>query len=332
MDTTFLLTVLFLLASSFLGIILKGRSRDRCLKDFHGFPVCVSLLDGKEIWGRLRVANSGLEMCYERPHSEAGYSKSSTLLFNGEFDQIWQIGRPAGELDAKDEEERSLHLERMVHPSALRGIGRRFRNLVSSLRDAVLQIVGMTVQQAKKMGSDSKVLATQDKYITKMGQEALTSSLYEYDVLLERLIGKQVVVERFKEGRKLEWVGVLANYTATFLEVLDCKLAEEHVIQRGSPLIYRFRRFLEIVETEDVFSLKRLGGPEVEPKAWLRNGEERPAPQCSEIGEKRGLDVGEAVALPDWLEGGAIKLSLRRRMDLVLPRASAVVRHAAEQG
>jgi len=333
MDNPFLLTLFFLLTTSLLGIILKGRSTDRCLRDLRGFPVCVALVDRKEIWGRLRVANSGLELSYERPHPEDGYNETSALLFGNEFDKIWHVARHAGELDEMDEQDRTVYLEKMSHPSVARRLGRRLRNLVSSLKDAVLQIVGMTVQQAKKIGPGSTVLTTQDKYITQMGHQMVSSTLYEYDVLLEGLLGKRVVVERTREGQRQEIVGVLANYTSSFLEILDCGLIEEFVLREGSPLLHRFRRFLVVSADRKGFYLRRLGGPEVEVKSWIQEGEEHPVvnPEEMEASADGGyrLDVGDRFEIPGWSEGVRIKLRLKRRTDLVMPRASAIVRHAA---
>ena len=47
---------------------IKGRVRDKCLKEFSGYPVTVEC-SGKCIWGVLRVENTGLEILYEKPES-----------------------------------------------------------------------------------------------------------------------------------------------------------------------------------------------------------------------------------------------------------------------
>ena len=69
------------------------------------------------------------------------------------------------------------------------------------------------------------MLTTQDKYVSQMKQELMDSAGTSFEPLLERYIGNKVVLEMIKGEKILEYCGVLKEYTADFVEIMDVNYA-----------------------------------------------------------------------------------------------------------
>ena len=83
----------------------------------------------------------------------------------------------------------------------------------------------LLISQAKKATPAGKVLTSQDKYVSQMKQELMTSAGTSFEPLLERYIGNNVVLEMIKGEKILEYCGVLKEYTADFVEIMDVDYA-----------------------------------------------------------------------------------------------------------
>jgi hypothetical protein len=81
------------------------------------------------------------------------------------------------------------------------------------------------------------VLTSQDKYVSKMKEQAFNSVATSYEPLLERHIGKKVVLEILKGDKILELVGVLKDYTSTFIEVIDSNYTQADNSSRKADLV-----------------------------------------------------------------------------------------------
>ena len=62
------LTIIGILLLSGIIAFIRGRVRDRCLKNFRRDPVIIEQVGGKCIHGKLEVECTGLELIYENPH------------------------------------------------------------------------------------------------------------------------------------------------------------------------------------------------------------------------------------------------------------------------
>jgi hypothetical protein len=58
-----------------------------------------------------------------------------------------------------------------------------------------------------------------------MKQELMTSAGTSFEPLLERYIGHKVVLEMIKGDKIFEYCGVLKEYTAEFIEIMDVNYA-----------------------------------------------------------------------------------------------------------
>jgi hypothetical protein len=88
-----------------------------------------------------------------------------------------------------------------------------------------VEIINLLISQAKKATPAGKVLSTQDKYVNQMKQELVGSVGTSFEPLLERYIGHKVVLEMIKGDKVLEYCGVLKDYTAEFIEIMDVNYA-----------------------------------------------------------------------------------------------------------
>jgi hypothetical protein len=130
-----------------------------------------------------------------------------------------------GALSDRHKTEREKELKRTYHPGLWRRLKRKILNVFRTVRDSVVEIVNLLISQAKKATPAGKVLTTQDKYVSQMKQELVGSAGASFEPLLERYIGHKVVLEMIKAGKILEYCGVLKEYTAEFVEIMDVDYA-----------------------------------------------------------------------------------------------------------
>jgi len=61
MLNAFALTFIFIVVVTLVVAFIRGRSKDRCLKDFSGNIITLEKTTGKLIWGQLKIENTGAE-------------------------------------------------------------------------------------------------------------------------------------------------------------------------------------------------------------------------------------------------------------------------------
>jgi len=218
----FAITILFIVLSTLVAAFVRRRRRDKCLRDFAGDTVTLEDSDGKTIWGLLNVENTGLEFVYAEKHRDAdGHDETSYILYKHEYPKISLLVRYHDQLSEKGKAERAKELARTYHPGPLRRLKRRAVNVFKTVRDSVMEVVNILVSRAKTAAPAAGVLKSQDKYVSQMKQELMSSVGTSYEPLLEKYIGRKVVVEMVKADKLFEYCGVLKEYTADFIEIMD---------------------------------------------------------------------------------------------------------------
>ncbi|MFC1677406.1 hypothetical protein ACFL3G_10150 [Planctomycetota bacterium] len=218
----FATTIIFIVLATFVGAFVARTKRDRCLKDFANYLVTLKYTPEKIIWGKLRVENTGLELVYENPHKDdQGHDETSFILYKQEYSNIQALIRFHDQLSGSDRTRRDSDLERTYHPKFFKKLGRRVRNVFKTVRDSIMEAVNVLISHAKKTTPSGAMLTSQDKYVSQMKQELISSVTTAYEPLLERHIGRKVVIEQVKDGKTIELVGVLKDYTSEFIEVMD---------------------------------------------------------------------------------------------------------------
>jgi len=125
------------------------------------------------------------------------------------------------ELSERNKKEREKELKKTYHPTLLRRLKRKVKNVFKTIRDSVMEIVNLLMSQAKKATPAGAVLTSQDKYVSQMKQELVGSVGASFEPLLERYIGHKVVLDLIKGDKLFEYCGVLKEYTAEFVEIMD---------------------------------------------------------------------------------------------------------------
>ncbi|UCC97421.1 MAG: hypothetical protein JSW66_16450 [Phycisphaerales bacterium] len=227
-DTATAITILFIIFSAGVAAFVRKRSRDKCLMDFEQNMVTLEDVSGKTIWGTLRVENTGLEFVYSEKHrDEEGHEEASFILYKYEYLNIQAAIRFHDDLSEDNKKRREEELKRTYHPGPWRRSKRRTLNVFRTIRDSIVEIVNLLISQAKKATPAGRMLGAQDKYVTQMKQELMGSVGTSFEPLLERYIGHKVVLEMIKGEKIFEYCGVLKEYTAEFIEIMDVNYAVE---------------------------------------------------------------------------------------------------------
>jgi len=225
-DSATAITILFIIFAAGIGAFVRKRSRDKCLRDFEHNMVTLEQTSGKRIWGKLRVENTGLEFVYPEKHKdEEGHDETSYILYKYEYPDIAAVIRFHDELSEQNKRAREKELKRTYHPGPWRRFKRRILNVFRTVRDSIVEIINLLISQAKKATPAGKVLTSQDKYVSQMKQELMASAGTSFEPLLERYIGHKVVLELAKGDKIFEYCGVLKEYTAEFIEIIDVNYA-----------------------------------------------------------------------------------------------------------
>jgi len=218
----FTITFLFILAAAIVAVFVRGRKRDKCLRDLSGDPVMLVLTDGRHVRGRLTVESTGLELYHETPQANAeGHIERSMIVYKNEFGLIHLLWRFCDELDPAESRRRQRQLRRTHHPGLLRRTGRRMMNVLRTLRDSLMEVLNLVLARAQRTAHLGRVLSGQEKYVTQIQGQIVESVTTSYEPLLERHIGRSVLVEVQGDPGPVEYVGILKEYTADFVELLD---------------------------------------------------------------------------------------------------------------
>jgi len=222
MPDTFAITIIFIVLATVIAAFIRRRRKDKCLKDFSNYMVTLEKTDAKAIWGKLSVENTGLELIYPERHiDEDGHDETSYILYKYEYPNIAALIRYHDELSESGKKKREKELKRTYHPGMLQRLKRKIQNIFKTVRDSVMEVVNILISQAKRATPAGAVLTSQDKYISQVKQELMDSVGTSYEPLLERYIGNRVVLELIKGDKIFEYCGVLKDYTAEFVEIMD---------------------------------------------------------------------------------------------------------------
>ena len=221
-DSATAITILFIIFAAGVAAFVRKRSRDKCLRDFEQNMVTLEDTSGKTIWGKLRAENTGLEFVYpEKNKDEQGHDEVSYILYKYEYPKIGAVIRFHDELNENNKKAREKELKKTYHPGPWRRLKRKMLNVLRTVRDSVVEVVNLLISQAKKATPTGKMLTSQDKYVSQMKQELMGSVGTSFEPLLERYIGNKVVLEMIKGDKIFEYCGVLKEYTAEFIEIMD---------------------------------------------------------------------------------------------------------------
>ncbi len=222
MLNTFTITLIFIILSTVVVAFIRKSSRDKCLKDFSHDLVTLEETTGKIIRGKLRVEHTGLEFTYPAKQKDKnGHDETSCILYKYEYSNIQTLIRYHDELSERCKKEREKELKRTYHPKVLRRLRRRIQNVFKTVRDLAMEIVNLFISQAKRATPAGSILTSQKKYVSQVKEELMGSIGTSFEPLLERYIGNKVVLELIKGDKIFKYPGILKDYTAEFIEIMD---------------------------------------------------------------------------------------------------------------
>lgn len=229
MDKVLFFSILLVFAGALVGSVMQHRRLDRVLKDLSGFHV-TARVQGKRIWGKFNLFSNAIEFIFSRPYTNRrGNLLTSFIVFSEQMDDIDTIFRFHDELTPKNQQRRLKEIEQIKHPSLFRRIKRSVRNFMVAFREAIDESIGLLMSRVQKKAS-STFLKGQDNYLKKIRSNTLGMvSTAAYDPVLEHYINHRVVYETGKEdGKRIEYSGVLKEYSTGWVSILDCYLNTEN--------------------------------------------------------------------------------------------------------
>lgn len=323
-DWSFLLTLAIIVTATLIGSYLRSTAKDRCLKDFDGFHVTVEKKNGRVVWGEMSLTATGFELIYRSDFQDDRHVETSYLLYKTEYPDIQAIYRFAANLDEEKRRRRAESLQRAFHPSVPRRWWRSFRNFLNTARDSLSDGLGLLIGRVRQPVAQL-ITDTSENYLKGLGKNIIGYAGTSYDPLLERYVGSRVVVEVVEGAEVHEHVGVLKEYSADFLELLDVYYPmpqEVHLRDQAR------RKVMDQVE------VVMQGG-----QLKVRNTGQQPAVvDRISIGERvEDLDAvvagGEEIVfhVEDREQEVSIRLRVACHLDMIVPRSHALVRHRAER-
>ena len=328
MDLSLLITLGIIFVATLVGSALRASAKDRCLEDFHDFHVTVERKNGHLSWGILHLHATGAELEYrEDVLDEQRHVETSYVIYKDEYPNVQGFYRYADDLTPESKKKRDRSCERAFHPNLFRYFWRQGRNFMNTATGSFSEAVTLVLGRSK---------AVTNQLVLKQGQteiKGLTKNILgyvgtSYDALLESFIGAQVVVEVTHGDKTYEYVGVLKNYSAAFLEVLDIYFPQELKLT---------------ISKEDLGeqAFKR-GGLQIawnERGLYIRNETLYPAVIRAVSCGEREDDVNAIInpsgelryALPAHTSQAILTCRLVRQLDMILPRAYSLIRHRAER-
>jgi|GEM_PF-1324700 len=229
MDKVLFFSILLVFAGALVGSVMQHRWLDRVLKDLRGYHVTARMGD-KRIWGEFNLFSNAIEFIYSRPYTNRrGHLLTSFIVFSEQNNDIDAIFRFHDELTPKNQVRRLKEIERVTHPGLFLRIKRKIRNFMVAFREAIDESIGLLMSRVQKRAS-SNLLKDQGDYLTKIRKNTLGMvSTAAYDPVLEHYINHRVVFEAGKVNeQRVEYAGVLKEYSANWISILDCYLNSEN--------------------------------------------------------------------------------------------------------
>ena len=226
LDEIFWVTIVVIFSVSIISAIVRTRQKDKCLRLLHDYHVTLIHKDGKVTWGDLFVSSVGVELMFDAVY-ETGRSipKSSALMFPDDLVHCLAMCRTVHALTKKERKKRHRQVRRTFRPGPIRRISRWLQSLLNTIRDAFHRTIGVLATSFGRAGAVGAALQSQKGTIEELGGTLINVAGHAYEPLLERHIGRPVVLEiKNPEGAAApftELPGYLVEYTQNYLAVFN---------------------------------------------------------------------------------------------------------------
>jgi len=325
-DNTFLITMAIILVGVMVGGYLNGQRKDRGLAAFEGYEVTLERLDGRLVWGKMKLETTGIELQYAADVQDEQHIETSYVVYKDEFPQIQAIYRYCDEMNPEQWERRERELEMAFHPGFRQRLRRRSRNFMNLASESLSQAIGIIVGQVRPRAG-RYITDASATYLGNLGKNIVGYVGTKYDPLLERYVGTQVVVEVTEGDTVYEHVGILKDYTADFLVILDVHYPNQSEFRLKGQRDRLENRSLKLVREGDSLTVRNIG----EDSLFLQRL--AAGDQVQSINAVLDKDDELVLHLPQDVAGADAELAAKvvRHLDWILPRSHALIRHKAER-
>ncbi len=321
------LTILFIFVTAILSVLVNQRRRDKCLKLMHDYHVSYLTKAGNVIWGDMLVYSKGLEVLFDRPYrTQRGLFKTSQLIYETDLENCLAICRTVDGLTQKEKKDRRRQIRKTFRPNLIRRSRRGVRNVLNTFKDAFSQALTALIGQFMKTTARETTLASQEPGVKEIGKTLVGASGNAYEPMLERHIGKPVVVRLADtagdHASPMDLPGYLVDYTDRYLAVFNVE-HEPIAVERLEVTDSLQRPGYTIVLSDGRIDVTCLG-PEALVIKSIKTDQ-----RYAELDVV--LTKGRMVTLPS--DGGAsiaLHLERTRRIDIICPRSHASVYFGGE--
>lgn len=323
-DSTFLITMLIILVGVTAGGYLNGKRKDRGLAAFEGYEVTLEKLDGRLVWGKMHLETTGIELQYAADVQDEQHVETSYILYKDEFPQIQAIYRYCDEMNTGQWAKREEEIERAFHPGFWQRFRRRSRNFMNLASESLSQAIGIIVGQVRPRAG-RYITDASASYLGDLGKNIVGYVGTKYDPLLERYVGTQVVVEVTEGDTVYEHVGILKDYTADFLVILDVHYPNQSAFRLKGQQASLENKNLKLAREGDSLTIRNMGEDSLFLQSLAAGDQVQP------INAVLDRDDELVLHLPAGAADAELAAKVIRHLDWILPRSHALIRHKAER-
>ena len=322
-DWSLIATIGVIFAVTLVGAYLRSSRRDSCLKSFEGYHVTLERSNGKIIWGVMDLEATGFELMYRDTVQDANHVESSYVMYSTEFEDIQAIYRYVDDLNEADRVRRQRELKRHFNPGLFLRLLRKTQYFFSLANDSMTEVLGMIMGRLRRPAG-RYITDASDQHLQRLSSEVVGSVGGQFDPILERLVGKKVVVDLWEGDVRHEHVAIFKDYSSDFYELLDVQFPQNRALEIGVHQELEHSG-MSLVCDEGILRVTNHTKLPVLLQSIRMNGEEE---MLNVV-----VDGGESLQLhPDQLVDHA-ELTVRvvREVDMIVPRRRCIVRHRADR-
>lgn len=217
------LTIIFILLSASIAVLLRRVKRDKCLKSYENNFVIIEKIDGELLKGKITLENTGIEIILDSDSDLDSGLDSETiltrLLYKHEYPQVFSIIRDPKIQNSDIKKKIEKESKKIKTHEKTFFIGRKMINIIRTLKNSIMEIVNLLISQVKKTAPSGNIINTQNKHINKIKAELADTVNNSFEPLLEKYIGKSVLIESLRNNSIIKISGILIDYTANFIKI-----------------------------------------------------------------------------------------------------------------
>jgi hypothetical protein len=268
-----------------------------------------------------------VELLYATEHWDIeGHVENSYILYSADLANLQAMYRFHDDQTEKGQARRTRDIRRTHKPSIFARAGRAMRNFFSTFKDAIVKTIN-TVLGYRAAQQPQAVILSKSEELTSSGAQLLSGALGNaYEPILERYIGQYVVIEILHDGVWEEEYGILKEYSAKYVELLNVKIEVPlSMYLKGRP--FKGTTPIQVDPLQEVVHVTNNLPRTVLVEGVKVEEETRKVSVPIESGQEVNIELSE-IERDKPVE---LDVSVRSMADLIVPRTLAVVRHAGKR-